>query len=259
MLKVLRQETLKLLPMDTALQRSDEALKAMEASMGTHQVTMQECSTLTYASGRYKWVVPKASKFMGVHSRYTYYIILHSRYKFKHEQTINICKPYAAKMSKHILQPLISRLISDIFSWVYEGCVWIPKVWADHGFDSGETAVFCMLNAFILKWHLANNCKYLVIRTCLYLFYQSIAYILVYRDLPKGYVPTPTGCSLWASLLHFFEPQPSARRLLVDQLVRCHCWMVTRWKMGKPFEVEKDQKKMKFNQLPTFAYEFQVP
>ncbi len=40
MLKVLRQETLKLLPMDTALQRSDEALKAMEASMGTHQVTM---------------------------------------------------------------------------------------------------------------------------------------------------------------------------------------------------------------------------
>lgn len=36
MLKLLRQETLKLLPMDTALQRSDEALKAMEASMGTH-------------------------------------------------------------------------------------------------------------------------------------------------------------------------------------------------------------------------------
>ena len=40
------------------------------------------------------------------------------------------------------------------------------------------------------------------------------------------------------SLLHFFQLQPSARTLLVDQLVRCHCWMVTRWKMGKPVEME---------------------
>lgn len=51
MLKLLRQETLKLLPMDTALQRSDEALKAMEASMGTHPGHYVEvCSTPPYAS-----------------------------------------------------------------------------------------------------------------------------------------------------------------------------------------------------------------
>lgn len=53
MLKLLRQETLKLLPMDTALQRSDEALKAMEASMGTHPGHYVEvCSTPQYASRR---------------------------------------------------------------------------------------------------------------------------------------------------------------------------------------------------------------